>query len=176
VTEDGPPKYTRWEHERKFLVPHGLPHPWAHSAPWEITDRYFDVGRLRLRSVTDTTSGEKIFKLCKKFASDSPFSQPIVNIYLSQEEYESLRVLPAHELRKRRFHDEFEGRTFGIDVFEAELDGLILCEIEADSVGELMSIEFPAYARIEVTDDLFFTGGTLCRASASGLARKLSVV
>jgi hypothetical protein len=151
----------------------GPARPWERAPHWKIHDRYLEAGRLRLRSMTDIASGEQIFKLCKKFSSDSAYCQPIVNIYLSREEYESLRVLPAHALEKRRFRDSFEGRTFSIDVFGAELEGLVLCEIEATSLDELMAIEFPPYARIEVTQDRSFTGGALCRTSAVELARRL---
>ena len=34
----------------------------------------------------------------------------------------------------------------------------------------------PAYALAEVTEDLFFTGGALCRASAAELGRRLESV
>jgi CYTH domain-containing protein len=57
--------------------------------------------------------------------------------------------------------------------FDAELDGLIPCEIEAPSVGELMGIEFPPYVQTEVTEDSFFTGGALSRTSALELASRL---
>ncbi len=170
------PKYARWEHERKFFVPPAATHPWMRTAPWEVRDRYLDVGRMRLRAVTDTGSGEQTFKLCKKFSPESAYSQAIVNIYLSRDEYESLLQLPGRELNKRRFHDRFDGHTFGVDVFEAELDGLVLCEVEASSESELMGVEFPPYARVEVTEDLFFTGGSLCRASASELAHRLQTL
>jgi CYTH domain-containing protein len=168
------PKYTRWEHERKFLIPPNLPRPWAGASSWEIEDRYLDAGQLRLRSITDAGSAENTFKLCKKFPSDSAYSKAIVNIYLSREEYEFFRDLSGRELTKRRFHDRFNGHAFSIDVFGAELDGLILCEIEAASVDALMRIEFPPYAQTEVTEDPFFTGGALSRTSSPELARRLT--
>lgn len=63
---------------------------------------------------------------------------------------------------------------FSIDVFEGELDGLILCETEAEGLEELMSIQPPAYVRHEVTEDPFFTGGNLCRTTRAEVLRKLS--
>jgi CYTH domain-containing protein len=64
--------------------------------------------------------------------------------------------------------------VFSIDVFEGELEGLVLCETEADGLDELMAIESPAYVQHEVTEDLFFTGGNLCRTTRADLLRKLS--
>jgi CYTH domain-containing protein len=64
--------------------------------------------------------------------------------------------------------------VFSIDVFEGVLDGLILCETEAEGLEELMSIQPPAYARKEVTEDPFFTGGNLCRTTRVEVLRKLS--
>ena len=48
-----------------------------------------------------------------------------------------------------------------------------MCEVEADSLEELMAIEPPPYARHEVTADPFFTGGNLCRTSRADLLAKL---
>lgn len=167
------PKYTRWEHERKYLVLPDRPRPWEHEGPWEIRDRYLEAGRLRLRAITDTGSGEQTFKLCKKYPSASAFSQPIVNIYLSAAEYEGLRGLPGRDLVKRRYHDAQGGQVFSIDVFDGDLRGLVLCEIEAPSVEALMAIEFPDYVGAEVTEELALTGGALSRTSAEELARLL---
>lgn len=63
---------------------------------------------------------------------------------------------------------------FSIDVFEGELEGLVLCETEAAGLAELMAVEPPAYAKQEVTEDPFFTGGNLCRTTRADLLRKLS--
>ncbi|PYP85306.1 MAG: hypothetical protein DMF61_17185 [Blastocatellia bacterium AA13] len=63
---------------------------------------------------------------------------------------------------------------FSIDVFEGEMNGLILCETEAEGLEELMSITFPEYATAEVTEDHFFIGGSLCRAGSTDLKEKLS--
>jgi hypothetical protein len=54
------------------------------------------------------------------------------------------------------------------------LDGLVLCEVEAGGIEELMAAEPPAYAKHEVTEDPFFTGGSLCRTTRADLLRKLS--
>lgn len=137
-------------------------------------DKYLRNSRLRLRVLTDSDTGRRIIKLTKKLESDSPYFQTISRILLSPGEYEIFDTLPGDRLRKTRHYHVHQGRVFSIDVFEGELDGLILCETEAEGLEELMSIQPPAYVRHEVTEDPFFTGGNLCRTTRAELLRKLS--
>jgi CYTH domain-containing protein len=76
-------------------------------------------------------------------------------------------------ITKRRYRLAHGGRGFGVDVFEGELAGLVLCEAEADSRAAVMALTFPPWAGREVTDDPFFTGGNLCTLSAADLAARL---
>jgi len=137
-------------------------------------DKYLQNSRLRLRVLTDSDSGRRIIKLTKKYESDSPYFQRIGRILLSPGEYEVFDALPGDRLRKTRYYHIQQGRVFSIDVFEGELDGLVLCETEAEGLEELMAIQPPPYVRCEVTEDPFFTGGILCRTTRAELLRKLS--
>jgi len=159
------PKYTRLEYERRFLVDAGC--SWREGVkPYTklFQDRYLDCGRLRLRRLADSDSDRVVFKLTKKFESESSFARPVVNIWLSPAEYEALATLPANTLSKTRHYDDYQGLVFSIDVFDGELAGLILCETETEGLDTLHAARFPPYARWEVTEDPFFTGGSLCRA------------
>lgn len=168
-------KYTRVEYERRFLV---SPHEDWKSAvePYSKTfeDKYLHGTRMRLRRLTDSDTGRRLLKLTKKSESASPYFHTISRILLSPEEYEILEGLEGDPLKKVRYYHHDLGRVFSIDVFEGELDGLILCETEAEGFPELMAVQPPLYARHEVTEDPFFTGGNLCRASRAELLRKLS--
>jgi CYTH domain-containing protein len=66
------------------------------------------------------------------------------------------------------------GRRFAIDVFDRHLDGLLLCEIEAPSLEELMRATPPAFVGREVTEDPFFSGANLCRIGREDLLAKLA--
>ena len=89
-----------------------------------------------------------------------------MNIWLSAPEFDGLRILDGFPLGKTRHYHEWNGIVFLIDAFDGALNGLVLCESEqADSVEELRAIRFPDYAPWEVTENPFFTGGRLCRAS-----------
>lgn len=95
------PKYTRLEHERRFLV--DSESRWElHVKPYSkaIQARYLDGGRLLLRRIQDSDKGRVVFKLTKKFESGSSFSQPIVSVQLSLSEYEALAGLPGLDLSK----------------------------------------------------------------------------
>lgn len=148
-------KYARYELERKFLlgrVPEGL------EDDAQIYDRYIERTSLRLRWV-EHPGGRVEYKLNQKA---SPFPpnygvMTITSVYLSEAEYEVLSGLPAHELRKRRYH--LDG--YSIDVFEADLAGLLLAEMEFTSEEEMEAHPLPDFAVREVSADLRYTGGSL---------------
>lgn len=168
-------KYTRVEYERRFLVSPNS--DWKSAVePYSKTfeDKYLHGTRLRLRRLTDSDTGRLLLKLNKKSESPSPYFRTVSRILLSPEEYELLKRLEGDPLQKVRYYHRYLGQVFSVDVFEGELDGLILCEVEAEGLEELMSAQPPAYARHEVTEDAFFTGGNLCRAKRVELLKKLS--
>jgi CYTH domain-containing protein len=168
-------KYTRIEHERRFLVsPQADWRSLVESYSKTFEDKYLENTRLRLRILTDSDSGRRLLKLTRKAESASPYFQTISRILLSPSEHALFESLPGYRLRKVRHYHHDRGRVFSIDVFEGELEGLVLCETEAGGLDELMAIEPPAYAQREVTEDPFFTGGNLCRMPRADLLRKLS--
>lgn len=175
--QDEETRYTRVEYERRFLV--------SPQADWRscvepysktFEDTYLPDTRLRLRILTDSDTGRRVLKLNKKHESDSPYFRTVSRILLSPSEYEIFDGLGGHRLRKVRYYHHQEDQVFSIDVFEGELEGLILCETEADGLAELMAIEPPPFASHEVTEDAFFTGGSLCRANRADLLRKLAAL
>lgn len=168
-------KYTRVEYERRFLV--------SSHADWRsvvepyskrFQDKYLHNTRLRLRRLTDSDTGRQVIKLNKKFDSASPYFQTIGRILLSPGEYELFDGMAGDRLDKTRYYHNHLGRVFSIDVFEGELEGLVLCETETDSLDELMRAEPPGYTTREVTEDPFFTGGNLCRTTRAELLGKLT--
>lgn len=170
-------KYTRVEYERRFLVsPDSGWRTAVESYSKTFEDKYLRHSRLRLRILTDSDTGRRIIKLTKKSESRSPYFQTISRILLSLEEYELLDSLEGDRLTKARYYHRHQGRVFSVDLFKGELDGLVLCEVEADGLEDLMSAAPPAFIRYEVTEDGFFTGGNLCRIRRADLLRKLSTL
>jgi CYTH domain-containing protein len=167
-------KYTRVEYERRFLVsPHAGWRSAAESYSKTFEDKYLRDSRLRLRILTDSDTERRVIKLNKKFESASPYFRTVSRILLSPREYELLDGLEGDRLKKIRYYQNYRGRVFSIDVFEGELDGLVLCETEADGLEDLMLAEPPVYAKREVTEDPFFEGGNLCRTTRAELMRRL---
>lgn len=169
-----PARYTRPEFERRFLVAPGS--AWRdgiESYSKVFDDLYIHHTHLRLRTLSDAATGQEFIKLTKKLASGSPYVQMTGSIPLSPMEYEFIAALPGQRIRKKRHYHFFHGNVFAIDVFEGELAGLVLCEVEMASLEELMAVEVPGYAYREVTEDPFFAGGNLARTTRGELARKL---
>ncbi|HTA46668.1 MAG TPA: hypothetical protein VK789_29695 [Bryobacteraceae bacterium] len=170
------PPYARIEYERRFLVDPAS--GWRRTVkPYSklFKDRYLSCGRLRLRAVIDSDYGAVKYKLTKKYESDAACQSPMVSIYLSRDEYEALAQLDGHDLIKTRHYAERGGWVFSVNVFQDELDGLIICETEAASLEELAAVQFPPWASWEVTATLFFTGGILCQANRRQLLENIRI-
>lgn len=158
------PKYSKLEIERRWLVPAEYGQTFKPEDPYKlIEDKYLECGRLRLRALTNSKTGEKEYKLCKKYGQTSPMQEPITNIYLSESEYRALAALPGNTLNKRRYKKEFDGNKFSFDVFEGPLKGLILCEIEGADIQQVQEIKLPSCVFKEVTEDRKYSGGELAK-------------
>ena len=86
-------------------------------------------------------------------------------MYLTENDFEFLRQLPARKLSKIRY----SAPPFGIDAFQDQLQGLVTAEAEFDSVVDAENLAIPSYILHEVTTDERFTGGRLVRASREEL-------
>ena len=131
-----------------------------------LTDRYLTGTRLRLRAAVELDGGTAVErKLTQKVPG--PLGGPglITTIYLSAEEHDVLAQLPAEQLAKVRSSHP----PFGVDVFDNQLAGLVLAEVEFDTEEELTAFEPPQFALAEVTMDPRFTGGHLVTTSREEL-------
>lgn len=158
-------KYARIEWERRFLLA-GFPSEAKITRVRRIVDRYITGTNLRLRELVESEN-ETVFKLTQKVAEESGGARQglITSMYFSRDEFRVLAKLPARELTKTRYSVP----PFGIDVFEGELNGLVLAEAEFDSAEEASALCVPAFAIREVTDDPRFTGGSLVAATQEQL-------
>jgi len=155
-------KYACLELERRYLLhrpPDGLLERGAGAA---IIDHYLEDTRLRLRHMR-LASGEQVFKFTQKYQDthQDETQTTITNLYLSEAEYRRLAHLGGKKLVKTRFRYTYQGREYGIDVFEGELAGLILAETECASREEVQRLSKPDFALEDVTADPFFKGGNL---------------
>jgi CYTH domain-containing protein len=156
-------KYARIERERRYVLqnlPEGLTRVDPHL---QITDNYITGTRLRLRKVRDPRTNKWTLKFTQKFAPDpSDLSRTIItNTYLNALEAETLSIFNGNEIRKNRYHFDFAGKRFAIDMFLGDLFGLVLAEVGFDNDAELDSFPQPPFVLAEVTNNELFSGGKL---------------
>ena len=168
-------KYARVERERRYLLkdlPEGISRADHHL---QITDNYITGTRLRLRKVRDPQTNKWVVKFTQKFAPDTNdlSGTTITNTYLNPVEADTLAIFEANEIRKNRYHFEFEGRQFSVDMFLGDLFGLVLAEVSFDNDDELENFSPPPFALADVTNNELFTGGSLSQLSFADLKDEL---
>lgn len=157
------PKYSLLEIERRMFVDSRSLPDLRECESRLIEDRYFQFGRLRLRKISEAGTPEPLFKLCKKYGETARMEEPIVNVYLSAEEYGEMLKLPGNDLIKTRYRYEYGGTIFSIDAHTGCLSGLFLIEKEAASSEELEAIRLPPFAIRDVTEDRRYCGASLAK-------------
>jgi CYTH domain-containing protein len=85
----------------------------------------------------------------------------MTNFYLTETEYAVLSELGGDQLNKRRYPFQYDGQNYGIDAYDAHLQGLIVAEIEARSGSDITGVPVPAFAHQEITGDPVFNGAKL---------------
>ncbi|MBI4781299.1 MAG: hypothetical protein HY785_08220 [Oscillatoriophycideae cyanobacterium NC_groundwater_1537_Pr4_S-0.65um_50_18] len=169
-------KYGYIERERRFLIKN-LPLELRLDGEYRcISDRYFPKTHLRLRRIT-TPEGQLIQQKFarKQLMSDSSHAS-ITNLYLDPNEYQLLSSLGGLEIHKRRYRYAYGEYMFGIDVFEGQLSGLVLGEVEFPTDEAMELFRSPDFCTVEVTDEPFFRGGHLATVQADVLHRELRAI
>jgi CYTH domain-containing protein len=148
------------EVERKFRLREPPDLSGADSDP--IEQGYLAVGaegEVRLRR-----KGERTLLTVKRGAG---LSRGEVEVEVTPEQFEALWPLTeGRRLRKRRYvlpHDELQVE---VDVYERELAGLTVAEIEFDSEEQARAFEPPAWLGDEVTGDERFLNENLAAHGA----------
>jgi len=162
-------KYARVERERRYLLqdlPEGITRADPHL---QITDNYITGTRLRIRKVREPRTNKWTVKFTQKYAPEpNDLSRTIItNTYLNALEAEVLSVFDTNEIRKNRYHFDFEGRKFSVDMFLGDLFGLVLAEVSFEIDEELDNFPKPPFALVDVTNMPLFSGGRLCELTFS---------
>jgi adenylate cyclase len=143
------------EVERKFRL-QSTP-DLAGSEPAPIEQGYLAVGadgEVRLRR-----KGEQTQLTVKRGAG---LSRAEAEVEISPEQFEALWPLTeGRRLRKRRHLLPDDGLGIEVDVYEGELEGLIVAEVEFDSEDQARGFEPPAWLGDEVTGDERFLNENL---------------
>lgn len=169
----GDEKYSVGEYERRFLLPDL---PAAVSNPRRISDLYIEGTRLRVRTLA-TPEGVVLQRKLghkRRMAEDDPTAVWHTSLYLDEAEYELLSSLPGRMLTKTRWTIDVDGQLETVDVFESDLAGLVILEVNLGHFDDLHAFNPPAWAGAEVTNDESFTGGSLAGLSADELEEILT--
>jgi adenylate cyclase len=143
------------EVERKFLVPH--PPELEGTESDEIEQGYLAVGadgEVRLRR-----KGDQLLLTAKR---GSGISRDEAEVELDPEAFERLWPLTeGRRLHKRRHVIPQGDLKIEVDVYEGDLEGLVVAEIEFDSKEEARGFEPPDWIGEEVTGDVRYLNETL---------------
>lgn len=140
----------------------------------EMVDVYFPDNplvhpRLRLRQ-----QGNKYTLTKKQPLDDSDASAHLeTTIRLDQAEFEALRMASNRRVEKRRYKIPIDGRNAEVDVFQGELEGLVLIDFEFSSRLEMDSFNAPSVCLADVTQEEFIAGGLLAGRSYSDIEADL---
>jgi len=94
-------------------------------------------------------------------------------IPLTQEEFNDLATLKGKRVRKIRYYYEEEDITYEIDVFQDDLKGLVLVDVEFNSNEEKAKFAPPDWVLADVTQEKFVAGGVLCGKSYADIESHL---
>ncbi|MBD2766796.1 hypothetical protein IC235_02685 [Hymenobacter sp. BT664] len=169
-------KYGYIERERRFLLL-VLPNAVSTSTHFRcINDWYLPHGTLRLREVRDAAGTVLVRKLTQKVR---PAATPLTHtqtttLYLSAAEFELMRLLGGASICKRRYNLLMAAGELGIDVFEGNLRGLVLAEMEFADDAAMQAYSGPDFLHQEVTHNPDFQGGRLAQLDAQDLKDLMS--
>jgi adenylate cyclase len=135
------------EIERKFLV---RGEPWR-SAASGTTYRQGYLSSQPERSVRVRSDGKKAKLTIKGLTRGATRDEFEYDIPLADAELLLDQLCERPVVEKTRYLVPFGGRTWEIDVFQGENQGLVVAEVELDS--EDQSLTLPPWAAREVTDD-----------------------
>ena len=142
-------KSYRDEIERKFLVKE-LPKLPGLTSGTRVDQGYIAVGsdgtEVRLRR-----KGERFLQTVKR---GSGLKRSEVEVELSRDQFDSLwPQTEGRRVTKDRYEIPHEGRLIELDVFHGVLEGLIIAEVEFDSVDDSAEFAPPKWFGEEVTED-----------------------
>lgn len=148
------------EIERRFLV-NELPED-IESSNWiivedKIVEDKSGFPHIRIRRIGNT------YEINKKYPKDeSDVSQMIEeSILITKSEYDSLVQVPGFYIGKTRYFYPNGNFIVEINVYMGALEGLIIAEVEFESVEEMYSYQKPKFLGAEVTQMNEFATGSL---------------
>lgn len=150
-----------------------LPKGFKNARSKEILDIYIPSSAkhpdLRIRKI-----GERREITKKQPVKEGDASHQLeTTIPLTKEEYAELSELKGKWVEKTRYYYEEQGVNYEIDVFKGDLEGLVLVDVEFDSLEKKAAFVAPSWCLAEVTQEEFIAGGMLCGKRYADIENKL---
>lgn len=145
-----------------------IPENLASSPHKKIVDIYIPIieghPKTRIRR-----SGEK-FEITKKqpLVENDSSHQIEDTIALTKKEYEALIQIPGKRVSKVRYYLNREGINYEIDIFNEGLYGLVLVDVEFNTIAEKNAFQKPDFCLVDVTQEEFVAGGLLAGEGVLG--------
>ncbi len=160
------------ELEKTYLAKN-LPEDLEEHDSKEVVDIYIpkesDHPSLRIRK-----NGDK-YEITKKepIKEGDASIQKEQTVNLKEEEFKALEKLDGKKLRKIRYSYKTENYEAEIDVFQDDLKGLVVVDVEFEVEDEKDNFEMPEFCLAEVTQEKFIAGGMLCGKSYEDIEEDL---
>lgn len=147
------------EIERKYLIKN-LPSDLEDYPFKEISQTYLSQPgvppTIRVRQWGDS------FCMTVKSHQEDSIACHEVEFEIKKEYYDQLCLMSPHRLiQKRRYFIPWQEREIELDIFKGKLEGLILAEIEFESLKASESSPTPSWFGEEVTQDFRYSNNTL---------------
>jgi adenylate cyclase len=95
-------------------------------------------------------------------------------IHLTMEEFDALQQVPGKRIHKHRYYVPYQGLTIEIDVFQENLQWLIMADVEFSDEATKENFQMPDFCLTEITQDVTFAGGLLCGKLYEDISEKLA--
>jgi len=126
----------------------------------EIFDRYFPFSAkhpiMRLRK-----KGQNIEITKKSPIGNDSSKQEELTIHLTEEEYQALLNTPGKDIHKKRYFYPHQDRIAEFDIFEDDLTGLVVVDVEFENEEAKDKFTIPDFCLVEVTFENFIAAGML---------------
>ncbi len=161
------------ELEKTYLLA-SLP-VWLASYPYkDLMDIYIPIEsehpHVRIRK-----NGDSMVIMKKELNNPNDLSsQEESIIHLTQAEFAALSQVPWKRIHKHRYYVPYQNHTLEVDVFQDDLVGLILMDVEFHDVSTKENFIIPDFCLCEVTQDSWFAWGILCGKTYDDIADKLT--
>lgn len=129
-----------------------------------ITDKEYKVLKKNLyikRKVLRARKKDDTYILTIKIDKGVVGKKIEVEKFLSNEEFEMMRKYSTSYVSKNRHIVTYKGKVFEIDEFKEKNEGLILIEVELNSINE--TVELPDWVGKEVTEDPSYYNSELAK-------------